>query len=67
VRIKTVEPLWDAFERMKTILDPDKKTGVQALLERELRTLTSIVDHPCASRGDLVQKALPALARGTLA
>lgn len=33
-RSEALEQLWDAFERSKTILDPDKKTGSTALIER---------------------------------
>jgi hypothetical protein len=33
-RRESLEPLWDAFERMKTILDPDKKRGAEALIAR---------------------------------
>ena len=55
VRIEAVEKLWDAWERLKTILPGDKRTSVKALLdsavaeptfrdriEREARELTDI-------------------------
>lgn len=55
-RREAVEHLWDVFERVKTVFDSDKKTGVEKLLraaasgdaaqtellETELRTLTKI-------------------------
>jgi hypothetical protein len=54
-QVKAIEPLWDAFERMKTILDPKKKTGAtklvnaacdsepeRELLAAEMRSLTRI-------------------------
>jgi len=34
VRRESLEPLWDALERIKTLLDPDKKKGVCALVGR---------------------------------
>jgi AbiJ-like protein len=33
VRREALEPLWDAFERMKTMLDRDKKKGVKKLIQ----------------------------------
>lgn len=33
-RLESLEHLWDALERVKTILDSDKKKGVAALIER---------------------------------
>ena len=33
VRKEALEKLWDAWERLKTLLNPDKKTGVKELLE----------------------------------
>lgn len=33
-RRDAVEKLWDAFERAKTLLDPDKKRGVTAILDQ---------------------------------
>ena len=55
VRMEAIEKLWDAWERLKTILPGDKKTSVKALLdtavaeptlrdrvEREARELTDI-------------------------
>lgn len=55
IRAEALEKLWDAWERLKTILPGDKKTGVKALLdaavpepalrervEREARELTDI-------------------------
>jgi hypothetical protein len=56
-RREALEPLWDAFERAKTMLHQDKKTGVKALisaategadpreselLEQEMQQLTAI-------------------------
>lgn len=54
-QVKAIEPLWDAFERMKTILDPKKKAGAtklvkaasdsepeRELLAGEMRALTGI-------------------------
>lgn len=32
-RRESLEPLWDALERIKTVLDPDKKAGIAALVE----------------------------------
>ena len=32
LRQESLEQLWDALERIKTVLDPDKKTGVAALI-----------------------------------
>jgi hypothetical protein len=52
--VKAVEPLWDAFERMKTILDPDKKRGVAELLDA--------VSGEAAERG-LLEKEMQALTR----
>ncbi|WP_240230055.1 hypothetical protein [Devosia lacusdianchii] len=37
VRREAVECLWDAFERVKTLLDPDKRAGVKALLDLAAR------------------------------
>lgn len=34
IRRESLEQLWDALERVKTVLDADKRTGVQALIER---------------------------------
>ena len=34
-RTESLEQLWDAFERSKTILAPDKKAGIRALIERK--------------------------------
>lgn len=55
VRREALEQLWDAFERCKTILDPDKRSGAIALiaavsgsseetqlLDAEMRALTTI-------------------------
>jgi hypothetical protein len=55
VRREALEQAWDAFERFKTLLDPDKKRGAAALIkaaassaeeakviEAEMRTLTKI-------------------------
>lgn len=33
-RRESLEQLWDAFERVKTVLDVDKKNGVRSLIER---------------------------------
>jgi hypothetical protein len=33
-RAEALKPLWAAWERVKTLLDPDKKTGAAALLDR---------------------------------
>ena len=33
-RVESLEQLWDAFERTKTILGPDKRTGMRALIDR---------------------------------
>lgn len=53
-QVKAVEPLWDAFERMKTILDPDKKKGAAELLEA--------VSGEAAGRG-LLEEEMQALTR----
>lgn len=34
VRAEALEKLWDAWERLKTILNPDKKQGINQLLQR---------------------------------
>lgn len=34
VRKEALEKLWDAWERLKTLLDPDKRRGVQKLLDQ---------------------------------
>jgi hypothetical protein len=34
VRAEALEKLWDAWERLKTILNPDKKRGISKLLQR---------------------------------
>ena len=36
-----LEKLWDAFERIKTLLDPDKKTGANALITAATSTQPS--------------------------
>jgi hypothetical protein len=36
-----LEKLWDAFERVKTVLDPDKKTGASKLIEAATSTAQS--------------------------
>jgi hypothetical protein len=36
-----LEKLWDAFERMKTLLDPDKRTGAHALIDAATSTPAS--------------------------
>ncbi len=36
-----LEKLWDAFERIKTLLDPDKKTGATALISAATSTKPS--------------------------
>lgn len=42
VRREALEALWDAFERVKTVLDPsDKKTSAQALVELMARDTAS--------------------------
>jgi len=55
VRKEALEKLWDAWERLKTLLDPDKRRGIQQLLnqaadepnfrellESEARSLTDV-------------------------
>jgi hypothetical protein len=36
VRREALEKLWDAWERLKTVLAPDKKTGAERLLEQAI-------------------------------
>jgi hypothetical protein len=58
VRRESLEQLWDAFERAKTILDGDKRRGVSQilqtttsipeeaqLLEEDMRTLTEVENN----------------------
>lgn len=41
VRREALQDLWDAFERMKTILDADKRRGAAALIRAATATATS--------------------------
>ena len=54
VRVEGLEKLWDAFERLKTVLDQDKRTGAE-------RLIAAASDGATAEEAELIRSEMKAL------